>query len=252
MPFPSKPTIKVHGLGLVVVLCLSGVVLAQLPTIELEQRNGESEASHQARVRAAERARLKAAEGRSIVERRRGESEASLQARVRAAERARLAAAEGRSVVERRRGESEASYQARIRAADRARAAAAHRSDKSLSPSLLEKQPEADAAYQIRLRRTIQGLLGLLLPEIKIDWRRGESDASYDARWRAASRARAVQLHHLIARPGEDQGPYQNRLQTWRKAQSIPRGTHRPRTTDPDEDSPTESDPREESLAPQP
>ncbi len=283
MSILSKPAINTHGLGLIIILSLSGVVLAQLPTAAtapqngqsaasyrarmraveraqaeaaaegavLERRRGESEASLQARVRAAERARIAAADRRIPVERRRGESEASYQARIRAAERARIAAVAGSFALERRRGESEASYQARVRAAERARAVAARRHDMSLSPSLLEKQPEADAAYQIRLRRTIQGLLTLLSPEPKIDIRRGESDASYDARCRAASRAQASLLCHLIARPGEDQAAYQNRLQTWREAQPTPRGTHRPRVADPDADSAALSDPREESLAPQ-
>jgi hypothetical protein len=208
MSVAPKACFKFQALLLFTVLAMRGVLSAQAPQIQIERRSGESEASYQARIRASERARI--------------------------------AAASGKTPIERRDGESEASHQARIRAYNRAQAAVAERH----VTSLLDKQPEPDAVYQIRLRRTIQGLLTLLVPEPTIERRRGESDASYDARFRAASLARASQLYHLIARPGEDQAAYQDRLETWRKSQARPKHTQRPRRHVQDKENAPVSDAR--------
>jgi hypothetical protein len=100
--------------------------------------------------------------------------------------------------VARRRGESEASYQARVRAAERARRNAN-----------IDKQQtgETDEAYQLRLRTTIKGLLDLCLPIQPVVQRDGESQASYQARIRAAERSGSLRNSSLMAYPYEDEMP---------------------------------------------
>lgn len=109
----------------------------------------------------------------------------------------------------RRRGESEASYQARVRAAERARRTAS-----------IDRQQtaETDEAYQLRLRTTIKGLLDLCLPIQPVIQRDGESQASYQARIRAAERSGALQNSSLMAYPYEEEIAYRSRLKAWKES----------------------------------
>ena len=126
--------------------------------------------------------------------------------------------AQSEANITRRQGESEASYQARVRAYRRAKS-----QGPKIEPNLLiNKQPgETDETYQKRLQITIEGLLYLRNPEDP-KMRKGEAQASFQARLRMTEKNRLTRYNHLIALPFEDEGSYRTRLRDWVDFESSP------------------------------
>jgi ribosomal protein S18 len=174
-----------------------------------------------------------------IPPRRQNETEAAYQRRVSLAKNA--AAARLRSLSQtpdakvsdikippRREGETEDQYQRRVAVGNNAYVARTRAFIRALaqSPLELDKQAsETDAAYQARLRLTIEGLLNLHYPD-PIPKRGNETDEAYQARAGAALRANEMLRNSLIARPGEDGAAYFSRLTASKERKSSTAPKH--------------------------
>ena len=194
----QKPTIRVCScLGVLMVgLAIAHITYGQT----VAKRASESEAAYQARLRAAARERTlqassNAGDESDTLTKREGESEAAFRARLRAAARNRALENKKPGVVK-TPTENDAAYQERLQRLTR-------NPESGASIPLVDRQAnESEDEYHERLKKAVRGLRALCLlssplpverkGESTVAKRKGESEAAYQARLRAAASNRTL------------------------------------------------------------